>query len=40
MGLTRVVLRATLRMRPVETSRVVVDTGHVCTSDLARRLAL
>jgi decaprenylphospho-beta-D-ribofuranose 2-oxidase len=26
MGLTGVVLRATLRMRPVETSRVVVDT--------------
>ena len=33
MGLTGVVLRATLRMRPVETSRVVVDTERAVDLD-------
>ena len=41
MGLTGVVLRATLRMRPVETSRVVVDTERADDLDdlLARLVA-
>ena len=39
MGLTGVVLRATLRMRPVETSRVVVDTERAADlDDLLARL--
>ena len=39
MGLTGVVLRATLRMRPVETSRVVVDTERATDlDDLLARL--
>ena len=39
MGLTGVVLRATLRMRPVETSKVVVDTERAADlDDLLARL--
>ena len=39
MGLTGVVLRATVRMRPVETSRVVVDTERAADlDDLLARL--